>query len=105
MQSSISYFKSGTHNRVNDELIPSDAASDSLNWLTRFGKLELIPGRQTQGGSGLTGKNYAEHTAYKVDGTSVRYRKVSTKISLSWRLNASTAAPPLFEFALTWQLN
>ena len=80
MQSAISYFKSGTHNRINDELIPSDAATDSLNWLTRFGHIELIPGRQTQGGSGLTGKNYGEHTAFRVDGVSVRFRKVSTKV-------------------------
>ena len=76
----IKAFVSGTHNLLNDELIPVDAASKSIGWLTKDGKLELMYGRQAQGAEGTSGKSYAEHTAYKTDGTSVRFRKVSTVI-------------------------
>jgi len=83
----IKAFISGTHNLLPDEIIPQDAASSSLNWLTKDGKIELIYGRRSIGGDGDAGKNYGEHTAYKANGTVVRFRKVSTKVQY---LNGST---------------
>lgn len=73
----IQAFTSGTHDLVDDELIPEDAASNSIGWLTKDGKIELMYGRQAQGAEGAAGAVVTEHTAYKTDGTSVRYRKVS----------------------------
>lgn len=76
-KSVVSAFLSGTHNLISDELIPNDAASDSLGWLTRDGKIELMYGRQAQGAEGAAGSILSEHTGYKVDGTAVRFRKTS----------------------------
>ena len=73
-------FKSGTSNLLQDEVIPQDAASDSLNWNTRDGVIQLIAGRQAVGGAGAAGKNYGEWTAYRADGTAVRFRKVNGSI-------------------------
>ena len=67
----IKAFISGTHNLIQDDLIPDDAASDSLGWLTRDGRISLMYGRATVGGDGDAGKSYLEHTAYKADGTAV----------------------------------
>ena len=79
-QQTIQAFLSGTHNLLPNEVIPQDAASDSLNWLTRDGHIELARGRRAVGGFGAAGKNYGEHTAFRADGTPVRFRKVGTKI-------------------------
>jgi hypothetical protein len=76
----IPAFTKGIHNLLSDELIPEDSARDSMNWVTRDGKIELVYGRQSQGAEGASGKNYGEHTAYMVNGTAVRFRKVTTKI-------------------------
>ena len=76
-KSTVQAFTKGTHNLMDDELIPSDAASKSIGWLTRDGKIELMYGRQAQGAEGATGAILAEHTGFKVDGTAVRFRKVS----------------------------
>jgi len=76
-KSSVKAFVSGVHNLISDELIPNDAASASLGWITRDGKSELMYGRQAQGAEGAAGSIIAEHTGYKVDGTAVRFRKVS----------------------------
>lgn len=72
----IEAFTSGTHNLINDELIPEDAASNSLGWLTSDGKIELMYGRQAKGAEGATGKVWALHTGYKTDGTAVFFRKI-----------------------------
>lgn len=87
MDKAIEVFIKGTHNVLNDEVIPADAAVSSLNWITKYGKLELMRGRQTIGGDGASGKNYGEHTAYKANGVAVRFRKVNTKIQY---LNGAT---------------
>lgn len=79
-QQTITAFTSGTENVLPDEVISKDAASDSLNWLTINGRVELSYGRQAQGGSGAAGKNYGEHVGYRADGTSVRFRKVDSVI-------------------------
>ena len=77
-KSTIKAFVSGTHNLIDDELIPQDAASTSIGWLTRDGKIELMYGRQAQGAEGSAGAVLTEHTGYKVGGQAVRFRKVST---------------------------
>ena len=73
-------FDKGTHNKLTDEIVPPESAIESVNWLTRNGRLELSYGRQSQGGDGVAGKIYGEHTGYKVDGTSVRFRKADTVV-------------------------
>lgn len=80
----IDKFVSGTHNKLPNEEIPQDASSDSLNWVNVDGKIQLILGRQTIGGAGLAGKNYGEHTAYQVDGTPLRFRKINGKIQYKY---------------------
>ena len=76
----IKAFVSGTHNLIDSELIPADAASESIGWLTKDGRIELSYGRQAQGAEGAAGKSYGEHTGYKTNGTSVRFRKVDTVV-------------------------
>lgn len=79
-QTTIKALVSGIHNVLPDEVIPRDASSDSLGWLTRDGHAELQYGRQPVGTIGSLGKSYLEHTAYKADGTTVRFRKVNSAI-------------------------
>jgi hypothetical protein len=90
-KSTVKAFVSGVHNLISDELIPNDAASDSLGWLTKDGRIELMYGRQPQGAEGAAGAVLNEHTAYRVDGTVVRYRKVSNgTVGKVQYLNGST---------------
>lgn len=98
MDKTIEAFVKGTHNIFNDEVIPTDAASSSLNWLTRYGQSELMRGRRSIGGDGAAGKNYGEHAAYKANGTTVRFRKVSTKVQY---LNGSTWTDVITGLSLT----
>lgn len=72
----IAAFTSGTHNLLSDELIPRDAASESLGWLTTDGRIELMYGRTPQGAAGATGRVIEKHTGYKTDGTAVFFRKI-----------------------------
>lgn len=87
----IEAFVSGTHNKINAELIPKDAASDSLGWLTTDGRIELMYGREAQGAEGTAGKVWAMHTGYKTDGTAVFFRKIwdNTEGKIQY-LNGST---------------
>lgn len=80
IQSAIKAFISGCQNLYNDEIIPNDASSDELGWITRDGHIELSYGRQAIGGYGLVGQIYGEWTAYRADGISVRYRKANGAI-------------------------
>jgi hypothetical protein len=79
-QHNVKAYVAGVHNLVDDELVPKDGAVDSLNWLNKDGRIELVYGRQSVGDEGDAGKNYGEHTAYRADGTEVRFRKVEGKI-------------------------
>lgn len=72
----VEIFKSGTHNRLDNEDIPKDAAAESIGWQTRDGRVELMYGRQVVGNEGGAGKNLGEHTGYKTDGTEVSFRKI-----------------------------
>lgn len=78
--STINAFTKGTWNLGDDENIPKDAAQSSYNWLTQDGRLRLIGGRINLGAEGALGKIRGLHFGYKIDGTKVMYRKVSTKI-------------------------
>lgn len=80
LKQTIEQFKSGVHNLLPDEQIPGDAASDSENWLTIDGHIELARGRQLVGSAGGSGKVYGEHFGYKADGSTVHFRKIGTKI-------------------------
>lgn len=86
-QQTIKALVSGVHNLLPDEIIPRDAASDAIGWLHRDGHAELQYGRQPIGGVGLLGKSYGEWTAYKANGTPVRFRKVDAVIQY---LNVAT---------------
>lgn len=72
----IPAFTSGTHNRLDGELVPKDAATDSIGWVTRDGHIELSYGRQALGDAGSAGSVLAVHTGYKTDGTAVKFRKI-----------------------------
>lgn len=74
--SRIKAFVSGIHNKLDGEVIPQDAASDSLGWLTKDGRIEIMYGRQAVGAEGSAGRVIAEHHGYKTDGTSVHFRKI-----------------------------
>ncbi len=87
MQKQVNIFKSGIHNLLDDEQIPSDASSDSLNWLTKDGHIELMRGRTLLGNTGDIGAIYAQHIGYKINGTAVYFRKAGTKIQY---LNGTT---------------
>jgi len=43
------FFVSGIQNLVSDEIIASDAASSSMSWRTKDGRIELVRGRQEYG--------------------------------------------------------
>ncbi len=83
----ISLFKSGVNNLLDEEVIPSDAASASNNWYTQDGKIKLIPGKLLVGSAGVSGKITGQIFGYKADGSKVHWRKISTKIQY---LNGST---------------
>jgi len=73
-------FTKGVENLLPDELIHQDAASDAKNWFSQDARLQLIPGKLLIGASGVAGKVTGEIFGYKVDGTSVHWRKIGTKI-------------------------
>ena len=73
-------FTKGVHNLLDDEIIPTDAASDESNWYVQDARLKLIPGRFRLGTEGASGGVLGEILGYKVDGTKVHWRKIGTKI-------------------------
>lgn len=84
----ISIFKSGTQNLLPPEIIATDAAQDSVGWLTKDGRLVLAYGRVITGNDTATyGRVDGLVFGYKTDGSKVMYRKVGTTIQY---LNGST---------------
>jgi hypothetical protein len=79
-EKALQSFTKGTHNIVDDEIIPDDAASSSYNWYTRDGRLKLINGKILEGAQGAAGKITGEIFGYKTDGTKVHWRKRGTVI-------------------------
>jgi len=63
------------------ELIPQQAAQDSLSWISSPGSIELSKGRLLIGAE-ETASSYVqgEGWGYRADGTSVHFRKTNTKI-------------------------
>ncbi len=63
------------------ELIPQQAAQDSLGWISVDGQIELVKGRRLIGAN-ETANGYVKGEIFgsKADGTSVHFRKVNTKI-------------------------
>jgi hypothetical protein len=76
----VNQFTKGIFNLIDDENIPSDAASDSNNWITQDGRIKLVNGRCLIGAEGLVGSIRGLHFGYKIDGTKVLYRKIETKV-------------------------
>jgi hypothetical protein len=76
----IEKFNSGVHNLDSNETTPKDSAQDSLNWLTRDGRLELSRGSVIVGAEGAAGKVSEIWFGYKINGDKVQYRKADTKI-------------------------
>lgn len=72
----------GTYTVPRDpELIPKQAAQDSLSWISSPGNIELSKGRLLIGAE-ETASSYVqgEGWGYRADGTSVHFRKTDTKI-------------------------
>lgn len=71
----------GIHNLVKDgELVPVAAATEALNWVTFDDRIELMRGRALLGAEGSSGGVKGDIIAYKHDGSSVRFRKINTRI-------------------------
>lgn len=79
-ESKIKAFIKGIHNRFNDEIIPTDALSNALGWITTSGQIELARGRALWGDVGSVGACDALHTGFKADGTPVYFKKAGTVI-------------------------
>lgn len=80
MDFTIPAFISGTHNLIDPENIPKDAAQASQNFVTMDGKTVLIPGRQLLGAAGVVGGTTGFHKSFKVDGSSLIFAKRGTAI-------------------------
>lgn len=76
----IPAFTKGVHNLLDSEIIPTEAAQDAKNWYTIDGAIKLINGKEAVGSEGASGKIYGEIFGYKVDGSTVHWRKTGTKI-------------------------
>jgi hypothetical protein len=80
MDNTIEALTKGTHNLLDAELIPQDAASASRNWITVDGKIQLAGGRIIEGDDNGVGQIHGQHFGYKADGTKVHWRKSGTAI-------------------------
>ena len=76
----IQVFTKGVHNLLSPEVIPTEAAQDSKNWITQNGVIKLVNGKETIGATGALGKITGQIFGYKVDGTTVHWRKAGTAI-------------------------
>lgn len=80
MDFTLQAFISGTHNLLNPEVIPKDAAQDSSNFVTQDGKIVLVPGRELLGAAGVVGGTTGLHKAFKTTGASLFFAKRGTAI-------------------------
>lgn len=80
MEHVIPTFLTGTHNLIEPENIPKDAARESQNFLTQDGKIVLAGGREYLGAAGAVGGTTGFHKGYKVNGETVYYCKRGTTI-------------------------
>ena len=68
MDHNIPAFVSGTHNLIDPENIPKDAAQDSQNFVTMDGRVVLANGRELLGAAGVLGGTTGFHKSYKENG-------------------------------------
>lgn len=87
MDKIVSIYDKGVHNLLDSEKIHDTASKDEENFITRDGKVVLVGGREVVGADGAVGEVTGLHKGYKVDGTTVLYRKIGTKIQY---LNGTT---------------
>ena len=80
MDQTVKLLIGGVHNLLPSEEIPNNAAQDSLNFLSKDGKVILAGGRTALGAEGAVGEVTAFHKGYKTDGTTVKYAKFGTTI-------------------------
>jgi hypothetical protein len=80
MNRPLQAYTKGIHNLFNDELIPDDAFSEGQGWITKDGAMEIARGKKLFGNVGVAGTCAEIHTAYKVNGTPVYFKKVGTVI-------------------------
>ncbi|NCB03861.1 MAG: hypothetical protein EOM67_17170, partial [Spirochaetia bacterium] len=64
----LKLFSKGIHNLLVDDIIPQEASSSSLNWITQDGRIKLAGGRQRIGVEGAVGKINALWTGYTTKG-------------------------------------
>lgn len=76
----INFFNSGVHNLLPDTVIPVDAASDEQNWFTQDGRIKLVGGRIPVGTEGASGLITGQIFGYKVDGSTLQWRKAGANI-------------------------
>lgn len=76
----IKQFVSGTHNLMDNEVIPADAASESYGWTTKDGVIALSYGKELVGDRGSAGQVKNVGVGYKTNGGKVIYRKKGTVI-------------------------
>lgn len=84
----INGFTKGIHNRMDPSVIPQDAGSDGINWLTLDGRISLTRGMQVFGNESTTaGGVIRNFTGYTTTGTPVYFRQTLTSFQY---LNGST---------------
>lgn len=76
----LKLFSKGIHNLLVDDIIPQEASSSSLNWITQDGRIKLAGGRQRIGVEGAVGKINALWSGYTTKGDRVLYRKTADKL-------------------------
>lgn len=69
-------FNKGIHNKLDPELIPDDAAVDSLNWFTKHDGIELGRGQKRVGARGTKGSVVNQQFAYKSNGEKLHYKQI-----------------------------
>lgn len=75
MDHNIPAFVSGTHNLIDPENIPKDAAQDSQNFVTMDGRVVLANGRELLGAAGVLGGTTGFHKSYKENGETLFFAK------------------------------
>jgi hypothetical protein len=76
----ISAFTKGIHNLFDDEIIPDDAFSSGIGWITKDGAMEVARGKKLLGDVGAVGSVSDVHIGYKTNGSIVQFKKSGTKI-------------------------
>lgn len=80
MDQTVKLLIGGVHNLLPPEEIPNNAAQDSLNFLSKDGKVILCGGRVAVGTEGAVGEGTLLAKGYKVNGSTVLYAKFGTVI-------------------------